>query len=94
MGEPFICSLPALLTCYILSQDSVCHRPTLCILVINLLFKISMQNQRSTVVGQLMYKNSLDCAQRIFRNEGFLGFYRGLGPQLVVRSNHRIFHHQ
>lgn len=44
-----------------------------------------MQNQRSTVVGQLLYKNSLDCARKIFRNEGFLGFYRGLGPQLVVR---------
>jgi len=42
-----------------------------------------MQNQRSTVVGQLLYKNSMDCARKIFRNEGFLGFYRGLGPQLV-----------
>lgn len=42
-----------------------------------------MQNQRSTVVGQLLYKNSIDCARKIFRNEGFLGFYRGLGPQLV-----------
>jgi hypothetical protein len=43
-----------------------------------------MQNQRTTVVGQMLYKNSLDCAQKIFRNEGFLGFYRGLGPQLIV----------
>ncbi|KAF8808133.1 mitochondrial carrier [Phlegmacium glaucopus] len=43
----------------------------------------SMQNQRSTVVGQMLYKNSIDCAKKIFRNEGFLGFYRGLGPQLV-----------
>lgn len=43
-----------------------------------------MQNQRSTVVGQMLYKNSLDCAKKILRNEGFLGFYRGLGPQLVV----------
>lgn len=45
-----------------------------------------MQNQRSTVVGQLLYKNSFDCVQKVFRNEGFLGFYRGLGPQLIVRS--------
>ncbi|KAF8665365.1 hypothetical protein AX16_000384 [Volvariella volvacea WC 439] len=45
--------------------------------------KTRMQNQRSTVVGQLLYKNSLDCARKILRNEGFLGFYRGLGPQLV-----------
>jgi hypothetical protein len=43
-----------------------------------------MQNQRSTVVGQMLYKNSIDCAQKIFRNEGFLGFYRGIGPQLIV----------
>ena len=46
---------------------------------------IRMQNQRSTVVGQLLYKNSIDCAKKILRNEGFLGFYRGLGPQLIVR---------
>ena len=45
-----------------------------------------MQNQRSTVVGQLLYKNSLDCVRKVFRNEGFLGFYRGLGPQLIVRE--------
>ncbi|KAF8346951.1 mitochondrial carrier domain-containing protein [Amanita rubescens] len=42
-----------------------------------------MQNQRSTVVGQMLYKNSIDCARKIFRNEGLLGFYRGLGPQLI-----------
>lgn len=45
--------------------------------------KTRMQNQRSTVVGQMLYKNSIDCAKKILRNEGFLGFYRGLGPQLV-----------
>jgi solute carrier family 25 aspartate/glutamate transporter 12/13 len=43
-----------------------------------------MQNQRSSVVGQLLYENSMDCVRKVFRNEGFLGFYRGLGPQLVV----------
>lgn len=42
-----------------------------------------MQNQRSTVVGQLLYKNSMDCVRKVFRNEGFIGFYRGLGPQLI-----------
>jgi transmembrane carrier protein len=46
-----------------------------------------MQNQRSTIVGQLLYKNSLDCVKKVFRNEGFLGFYRGLGPQLIVSSH-------
>ncbi|KDQ63115.1 hypothetical protein JAAARDRAFT_168598 [Jaapia argillacea MUCL 33604] len=44
---------------------------------------LSMQNQRSTVVGQLLYKNSMDCVQKVFRNEGLRGFYRGLGPQLI-----------
>ncbi|CCA67158.1 probable mitochondrial carrier protein ARALAR1 [Serendipita indica DSM 11827] len=48
-----------------------------------LTFHLRMQNQRSTVVGQLLYKNSLDCVRKVFRNEGLLGFYRGLGPQLV-----------
>ncbi|KAI0046609.1 mitochondrial carrier [Auriscalpium vulgare] len=43
----------------------------------------AMQNQRSSVVGQLLYQNSLDCVRKVFRNEGFLGFYRGLGPQLI-----------
>lgn len=47
------------------------------------LVKTRMQNQRSTVVGQLLYKNSLDCVRKVFHNEGFLGFYRGLGPQLI-----------
>ncbi|KAH8120028.1 mitochondrial carrier [Phellopilus nigrolimitatus] len=47
------------------------------------LVKTRMQNQRSTVVGELLYKNSLDCVQKVLRNEGFLGFYRGLGPQLI-----------
>ncbi|KAH9065683.1 mitochondrial inner membrane protein [Lactarius vividus] len=43
----------------------------------------AMQNQRSTIVGQLLYKNSWDCVKKVLRNEGFLGFYRGLGPQLI-----------
>ena len=47
-------------------------------------FSNRMQNQRSTIVGQLLYKNSWDCVKKVLRNEGFLGFYRGLGPQLVV----------
>uniref|UniRef100_A0A6Q2ZLU0 EF-hand domain-containing protein n=1 Tax=Esox lucius TaxID=8010 RepID=A0A6Q2ZLU0_ESOLU len=44
-----------------------------------------MQNQRSTssFVGELMYKNSFDCAKKVLRYEGFFGFYRGLVPQLI-----------
>lgn len=44
-----------------------------------------MQNQRSKVVGELLYKNSLDCVRKVYKNEGFIGFYRGLPPQLIVR---------
>lgn len=51
-----------------------------------LLSQTRMQNQRSSVVGQLLYKNSFDCVQKVFRNEGLVGFYRGLGPQLIVRT--------
>ena len=43
-----------------------------------------MQNQRGNIVGQLLYENSMDCVRKVFRNEGAMGFYRGLGPQLVV----------
>jgi solute carrier family 25 aspartate/glutamate transporter 12/13 len=48
------------------------------------LVKTRMQNQRSSVVGQLMYLNSIDCAKKVIRNEGPMGLYRGLLPQLVV----------
>ncbi|KZV70963.1 mitochondrial carrier [Peniophora sp. CONT] len=47
------------------------------------LVKVRMQNQRSNVVGQVLYKNSLDCVRKVFINEGARGFYRGLGPQLI-----------
>ena len=42
-----------------------------------------MQNQRSAVVGEMLYTSSMDCVKKVFRNEGFIGFYRGLIPQLV-----------
>ena len=48
------------------------------------LVKTRMQNQRSTLVGQLRYLNSWDCAKKVVRNEGILGMYRGLLSQLVV----------
>ncbi|XP_072541218.1 electrogenic aspartate/glutamate antiporter SLC25A12, mitochondrial-like [Salminus brasiliensis] len=49
------------------------------------LVKTRMQNQRSTgsLVGELMYKNSFDCAKKVLRYEGIFGFYRGLLPQLI-----------
>lgn len=47
------------------------------------LVKTRMQNQRSARVGQLLYKNSLDCFQKVLRNEGVRGLYSGVLPQLV-----------
>ncbi|KAF7662294.1 hypothetical protein LDENG_00240680 [Lucifuga dentata] len=43
------------------------------------LVKTRMQNQRSTgpFVGELMYKNSIDCFKKVVRYEGFCGLYRG-----------------
>ncbi|KAG9477317.1 hypothetical protein GDO78_002618 [Eleutherodactylus coqui] len=47
------------------------------------LVKTRMQNQRSSFVEELVYKNSFDCAKKVIRYEGFFGLYRGLLPQLV-----------
>jgi solute carrier family 25 (mitochondrial aspartate/glutamate transporter), member 12/13 len=47
------------------------------------LVKTRMQNQRSSQVGQLLYKNSLDCARKVFKNEGLRGLYSGVLPQMV-----------
>ncbi|POS84879.1 calcium-binding mitochondrial carrier protein-like protein Aralar1 [Erysiphe pulchra] len=47
------------------------------------LVKTRMQNQRSSRVGQMLYKNSLDCAKKVIKNEGVKGLYSGILPQLV-----------
>uniref|UniRef100_A0A0N4Z9Y9 Calcium-binding mitochondrial carrier protein Aralar1 n=1 Tax=Parastrongyloides trichosuri TaxID=131310 RepID=A0A0N4Z9Y9_PARTI len=48
------------------------------------LVKTRMQNQRtSSVIGEVAYKNSLDCFKKVVKFEGVLGLYRGLLPQLV-----------
>ena len=47
------------------------------------LVKTRMQNQRSSRVGEMLYKSSWDCAQKVVRNEGFKGLYSGVLPQLV-----------
>lgn len=47
------------------------------------LVKTRMQNQRSTRPGDRLYNNSLDCAKKVIRNEGFRGLYSGVLPQLV-----------
>ena len=52
------------------------------------LVKTRIQSQRSRFIGELMYKNSLDCAKKVIRHEGFRGLYSGLGPQLIVSGIH------
>jgi len=47
------------------------------------LVKTRMQNQRGAIPGQRLYNNSLDCFQKVIRNEGVLGLYSGVLPQLV-----------
>ena len=47
------------------------------------LVKTRMQNQRSVLAGELMYKNSFDCFRKVIKNEGPKGLYRGLVPQLI-----------
>lgn len=47
------------------------------------LVKTRLQNQRSAQPGQRLYKNSIDCFQKVVRNEGFRGLYSGVLPQLV-----------
>ncbi|PVZ99974.1 hypothetical protein BB558_003997 [Smittium angustum] len=47
------------------------------------LVKTRMQNQRTNVVGQILYRNGWDCFKKVIANEGARGLYRGLGPQLV-----------
>lgn len=47
------------------------------------LVKTRMQNQRSSRVGERLYQNSIDCARKVIRNEGVLGLYSGVIPQLI-----------
>ena len=47
------------------------------------LVKTRMQNQRNSRVGEAVYKNSIDCASKVIKNEGFRGLYSGLVPQLI-----------
>lgn len=47
------------------------------------LVKTRMQNQRSQRVGERLYQNSIDCARKVIRNEGFRGLYSGVLPQLI-----------
>lgn len=54
-----------------------------CVFPIDLV-KTRMQNQQIGPNGERMYKSLLDCAKKTFRNEGFLGMYRGSGVNLLL----------
>ena len=47
------------------------------------LVKTRMQNQRKQVVGQVLYRNSVDCFRKVLKSEGVAGLYSGVIPQLV-----------
>jgi len=47
------------------------------------LVKTRMQNQRVVDPALKLYNNSWDCFKKVLRNEGFVGLYRGLGPQII-----------
>jgi solute carrier family 25 aspartate/glutamate transporter 12/13 len=34
-------------------------------------------------VGEMLYKNSIDCAKKVIKNEGVKGLYSGVLPQMV-----------
>jgi hypothetical protein len=42
-----------------------------------------MQLQSSTQSRELQYKNSFDCFRRVYKEEGFRGFYKGLSASYV-----------
>ncbi|KAG5437491.1 hypothetical protein PCANB_000919 [Pneumocystis canis] len=47
------------------------------------LVKTRVQNVRTKVVEQMLYRNGFDCVRKVVKNEGILGLYTGLSPQLI-----------
>jgi len=54
------------------------------------LVKTRMQNQRGSLAGEIMYRNSFHCFFKVIRNEGFFGLYRG-GHYLELYSCSRCY---
>ena len=48
------------------------------------LVKTRMQNQRSVLASEIMYKNSFDCAQKVIKSEGIFGLYRGMYRMYMI----------
>lgn len=51
-----------------------------------------MQNQRTTVVGQLMYKNSLDCVQKV--SALHCSFHHLYGLKLSIAFVRQVFRNE
>ncbi len=47
------------------------------------LVKTRLQNQRGTIPGEIMYKNSMDCFFKVLKAEGIVGLYRGWSGGVV-----------
>lgn len=44
---------------------------------------IKARIQRLTLVGEVPYTGTIDCIRRTFQQEGIIGFYKGLAPNLI-----------
>ena len=57
------------------------------------LVKTRLQNQRGSLAGEIMYKNSFDCFFKVLRFEGFFGLYRGQNSgvsYITLESNYTV----
>ena len=55
------------------------------------LCKTRLEVQRSAAkIGQIPYKGMFDCMRRMLREEGFLSFYRGIVPSILLSSHGAI----
>ena len=48
--------------------------------------RLALQQRSTAVAGVVPYKGMGDALSRIGREEGFKGYYKGLGPSLVLVS--------
>lgn len=50
-----------------------------------------LYNQPTDAIGRgLMYKNYLDCVYKIYKSEGLLAFYKGIGPLYLRLGPHTV----
>ncbi|KAF5283742.1 hypothetical protein FQA39_LY17239 [Lamprigera yunnana] len=55
------------------------------------LISTRMYNQGVDANGKgLLYKSYLDCVMKIWKSEGFMGFYKGIGPSYVRLAPHTV----